>query len=80
MTPECAPWTRDHRPQNWVPVAYTASYFRRTVLTIKRQIKSGHLARRGIPSYWDGTKWWVRLPDSVLVNHIKPLQSVRSVG
>jgi hypothetical protein len=81
MSPDCAPWVHDSRPQNWVLASYAASYyFRRTIVTLKRQIKSGHLARRGIKSYWDGTRWWIRLPDSVTASRIKPIQSERDCG
>jgi hypothetical protein len=81
MIPDCAPWIHDTRPQNWVKVSFAAQYyFRRTVLTVKRQIKSGHLERRGIKSYWDGTIWWVRLPNAVTATHIKLYQPNRNCG
>ena len=37
-------------------------YFRRHVVTIKEWIKDGRLEVIGVKTYWDGSKWWVRLP------------------
>ena len=70
------PWLRDSESQNWVPASVAARfYFRRSVVTVKRRIKDGSLMRDGIPSYWDGTSWFIRLP-IMLTKTFEPLESV----
>lgn len=57
------PWVKDGRPEQWFPVAIAARfYFRKTPTTVKRMIKDGTLDLLKIESYWDGTRWHVRLP------------------
>jgi hypothetical protein len=58
------PWMNDARPYLWVSVAIAARvYFRKSVVHVKRRIKDGTLDKLGIPYYWDGTRWFVRLPN-----------------
>ena len=65
--PPSPPWLRDPHPQNWCDVALAAKvYFRKSLVTVKRYIKTGYLEELGIPSYWDGTRWHVRLPEPIL--------------
>lgn len=57
------PWFRDGNPELWVPLAVAASqYFRKSRTQIKRYIKEGVLEEFGMASYFDGHKWYVRLP------------------
>lgn len=69
--PPMPPWTRDPRPDLWVPVMIAARfYFRKSRATVKRYIKDGTLDEIGILSYWDGTRWYIRLPNGVQTAHI----------
>lgn len=57
------PWLYDSNPSRWVTLTLAAHfYFRKHPVTMKRAIKSGYLEENGIPSYFDGFRWWVRLP------------------
>lgn len=63
MAPTMPPWIRDPEPEKWVTVGVAArAYFRKSIVTVKQYIKTGYLEECGIPSYWDGTRWFVRLP------------------
>ena len=60
------PWIRDRHPEYWVLVGVAARfYFRKSVTTVKRMIKDGSLNEAGIMSYWDGTRWHLRLPELI---------------
>lgn len=60
---EIPPWIRDQHPELWVTAKVAARmYFRRHVVTIKEWIRDGRLEAIGIATYWDGSKWWIRLP------------------
>jgi hypothetical protein len=64
--PPMPPWMRDSRPFLWVPIAIAARiYFRKSVTQVKRRIKDGTLDNLGIPSYWDGGRWFIRLPNEI---------------
>lgn len=58
------PWVKDGHPEQWFPVAVAARfYFRRTPTTVKVMIKNGTMRDiHKIESYWDGKRWYVRLP------------------
>lgn len=60
------PWVRDRHPEYWVLAAVAARfYFRKSLTTVKRMIKDGTLEDAGILSYWDGTRWHLRLPEMI---------------
>ena len=68
------PWTRDSEPDKWVSAPFAARfYFKRSLVTLYRHIKEGVLEKQGIPTFWDGKRWFIRLP--IL---IAPIQKRRS--
>ena len=80
-SPECPPWIYDTNPERWVLVSLAARFFfRRTPLQVKRWIKSGALKARGIDSYWDGARWYVRLPSSAIARKVQLARSDRRLG
>ena len=75
--PPMPPWLRDPHPDRWVRVSIAARfYFRKHPMTIKRAIKTGYLEENGIPSYWDGYQWFVRLPYSLIAQPARRKQNV----
>ena len=65
-TKEIPPWIRDGNPELWVTSRVAArTYFRVTKVTVGRWIRNGTLATLGMPSYWDGHKWFIRLPQQL---------------
>lgn len=61
--PPIPPWLCDSKPDHWAEVSVAAKiYFHKSIVTVKRYIKTGYLDEVGIPSYWDGKRWHVRLP------------------
>lgn len=61
--PPTPPWINDSHPEYWFPVGVAARfYFRKSITTVKRMIKAKTLDDAGILSYWDGTRWFVRIP------------------
>jgi len=70
------PWLRDAHPENWVLVTIAARfYFRKSIVTVKRYIKTGYLAENGILSHWDGKRWYVRLPYALGKQHTQVARS-----
>jgi hypothetical protein len=64
--PPMPPWLRDTEPQNWVSAPIAARfYFRKSLVTIKRYIKTGYLEENGFLTFWDGKRWFIRLPYSL---------------
>lgn len=60
---EAPPWVLDGNPEYWVQASLAARfYFSKSVSTVRRMIENGELKRQGILTYWDGTRWFVRLP------------------
>lgn len=64
--PPMPPWLRDAHPELWVTASIAAHfYFRKHLVTIKRYIKSGYLEENGFRTFWDGKRWYIRLPYSL---------------
>ena len=64
--PPIPPWLSDSDPDLWYTASIAAQfYFRKSLVTIKRYIKTGYLKENGIESFWDGKRWFVRLPCSL---------------
>ena len=54
------PWLRDSSPQLWVPLAVAArSFYHKSVDTVRGYVRDGTIT---LPTYWDGTRWHIRLP------------------
>jgi hypothetical protein len=76
--PPMPPWLRDREPQNWVTASVAARfYFQKSLVTVKRYIKTGYLEENGFRTFWDGKRWFVRLPYS-LNQKPQKRQSVRA--
>jgi hypothetical protein len=72
------PWLRDPSPENWTTASIAAQfYFRKSLVTIKRYIKTGYLAENGFQTFWDGTRWFIRLPYAL--NRLQRNQKRQSV-
>lgn len=70
---ETPPWAHDSA--HWLPLPVVArQHFQRDPVTVKRWIKSGFLKERGYDSYWDGKRWFVRLPSSVTTERISQIR------
>ena len=58
------PWTTD--PDSalyWVPLPYAARvYFRKSRARLHQMRIDGTLAEAGIPTWFDGSRWYCRLP------------------
>ena len=68
--PPCPPWLNDREPEKWVTAGVAANfYFRKSMATLKRYIKSGYLDELGMPTFWDGKRWHVRLPYLIKYKH-----------
>jgi hypothetical protein len=61
--PPMPPWLRDPHPELWVPAALAARfYFMKSLVTVKRYIKTDYLKENGFQTFWDGKRWFIRLP------------------
>lgn len=82
MSPQTPPpWMTDKHPDRWLPVSTAAKYyFHRSIVTVKQWIKTGYLKQRGVDSYWDGTRWYVRLPDSASARKVRIAKTERDCG
>jgi hypothetical protein len=61
---EPPPWVRDPLSADcWVTLPQAGvHYFRRKYKNMRFLLTSGTLEEFGFPTYFDGTRWWVRLP------------------
>lgn len=64
MSYEAPPWVSDPISRdNWVTLPTAGRYyFRRKYKNMRFLLTSGTLEEFGFPTYFDGTRWWVRLP------------------
>ncbi len=58
------PWVRDHDQHLWFAASTAARfYFNKSHRTVLRGCKTGLFEENGIPTYFDGTMWFLRLPE-----------------
>ena len=65
MKPGLAPpWLKDVQPDAWVELSVAARFFRRSRVRMHQWIQDGTFKEANIPTYFDGTRWYVRIPDA----------------
>jgi hypothetical protein len=69
MTPKpkhvIPPWLhpKETAPDNWVKFSVAASrYFRKSIGRLYQMNKDGSFKAANMPTWFDGSTWWIRLP------------------
>ena len=71
--PQIPPWIADGSPDNWVPLAVAARcYFRKSLQRVYQMRKEGTLDEVGIPTWFDGARWYCRLPVKLPARTVNP--------
>lgn len=56
-------WVNDSHPEWWHPLPVAAKfYFKKSASLIRLMAARGYLADIGVATYFDGTRWYVRVP------------------
>lgn len=79
--PQAPPWIRHGDPHLWFSASIAARfYFNKSHRTVLRGCKTGLFAENGIPTYFDGTIWFLRLPELFEAGQVRNNRHSRRVS